>query len=74
MKVKDLIKLLQDEDQEATVRFGYDYGDHSHTTVTPEVKHVDTLTTAHSDYFDMHMATEDADDDVKLESSVVLLA
>lgn len=62
MKVKDLIKLLQDEDQEAMVRFGYNYGDRHHTIVTPEVNNVEQAMTAHSDYFRMHSLVTDGGD------------
>lgn len=41
MRVKDLIRVLEDCDQEAEVRFAYGYGDRIGTTCAPVVKRVD---------------------------------
>jgi hypothetical protein len=53
MKVRELIKALADMDQDADVHFTYNYGDHWHTMVAPEVSSVHEGYVVHSDYHDM---------------------
>ena len=73
MKVQELIKELQDRDPEASVHFVYNYGDHWHTHVAPEVRGDGYV--KHSDYHNMPKVVDDdvADDDPKAEEVVLLL-
>jgi len=53
MKVRELIERLQREDQDAEVRFVYNYGDYWNTDVAAEVKVVQDVEVVHSDYHQM---------------------
>ena len=66
MKVKELIQLLKDGDQEVEVHFAYNYGDHWHTMVAPKIKYLAELPVEFSDYHRMPklvLAGNDMDDD-----------
>lgn len=50
MLVRDLIEQLSSMNPDATVHFVYDYGDHSHTQVAPEVNSVEEGTVKYNSY------------------------
>lgn len=62
MQVKELIELLQMEDQDAEVHFSYNYGDHWRTEVAPKVGSVDTGAVVYSEYHRMDKMVEDDGD------------
>ena len=62
MQVKELIELLQMEDQDAEVHFSYNYGDHWRTEVAPKVGSVDTGAVVYSEYHRMDKIVEDDGD------------
>lgn len=66
MQVKDLIEILQMEDQNAEVHFQYNYGDHWRTQVAPSVRSVHEGFVVNSDYHRMPKVVDD-EDDVYLE-------
>ncbi len=71
MKVKDLIEQLGYMDQDAEVHFQYNYGDHWHTTVAPEVSSVEMGVVTWSDYHRMPKVVEaDYDDEDEAEDTV----
>ncbi len=55
MKVLELRELLANYDPDAQVHFEYDYGDHWHTVVAPNVSsvHADGLAVHYSEYHRM---------------------
>ena len=68
MQVKELIELLQMEDQDAEVHFQYNYGDHWRTQVAPTVDRVETGFVKYSDYHRMHKLVDDEDFDCDEET------
>ena len=62
MKVKDLIELLAEFDQDADVHYAYNYGDHWRTEVAPAVGRVDEGAVVYSDYHRMDKLVEDDTD------------
>ena len=62
MKVRDLIKKLLDEDQDAEAHISYAYGDHWHTEVAPKIGSVDSGRVIRSDYHRMDRIVETADE------------
>ena len=76
MKVAELIKKLQDLDEEMTIHIGYDYGDHCHGTVTPEIKEVKEMIVAPSSYYQMDSEVVADEDSLSREGArnvIVLL-
>lgn len=61
MTVGELIEQLQQFDSEMPVKFSYDYGDHWHTNVAPNVRNVTTEFTKYSEYHNMDMIDEDGE-------------
>ena len=61
MQVKELIELLQMEDQDAEVHFQYNYGDHWRTQVAPTVRSVYEGFVVDSDYHRMPKVVEEDD-------------
>jgi hypothetical protein len=61
MQVKELIELLQMEDQDAEVHFSYNYGDHWRTQVAPSVDSVETGVVEYSSYHSMDKIVDDED-------------
>ena len=53
MKVSQLIEQLGYMDKDAEVHFSYNYGDHWHTEVAPNVSHVDEGLVKYSEYHRM---------------------
>ncbi len=74
MKVSELIKMLQSQNQDAEVHFTYNYGDHWRTRVAPTVDRVSVGFVEYSDYHNMDKIVyeEDFEDDVELREVVVL--
>ena len=68
MQVKELIELLQMEDQDAEVHFSYNYGDHWRTQVAPTVDSVMTGRVTYSDYHRMHKVLDEEDFDFDEDS------
>lgn len=66
MLVRELRELLADEDQEAEVRFAYNYGDHWRTKVAAKIRRVEELPIKYSDYHSMDKVVDDEDDDATL--------
>lgn len=50
MNVRELIDELSIHDHDMEVVFGYDYGDHWHTTVAEKVSEVEVMQVTHSAY------------------------
>ena len=50
MKVKQLIELLSSFEDDMEVKVAYNYGDHWHTTVAPDVCNVEITAVEYSDY------------------------
>lgn len=73
MKVAELITALKDMDQNATVHMVYDYGDHWHTKVAPEIKVVDYGEVVHSEYHKMPKMVDEDDERPKGEIKEVVL-
>ena len=63
MLVRDLIELLQMEDQDAEVHFQYNYGDHWRTQVAPKVDEVMVGYVKYSDYHRMDKLVSEDDFD-----------
>ena len=63
MKVRELIELLQMENQDAEVHFTYNYGDHWHTEVAPRADRIDMGFIKYSDYHRMDQVVEPDYDD-----------
>lgn len=63
MRVRDLIDSLKEMDQDATVHFAYNYGDHWHTQVAPEIEEVNEGRVVHSNYHNMPRVVELYDED-----------
>lgn len=60
-------------DPETIVRFAYDYGDHSHTTIAPEVDHVDIEMVKPNSYVDdMAICDDHEQDDADAQKAIVL--
>lgn len=57
MKVRELIALLQQHDQDREVVIGYNYGDYGKTQVFEKAKNVEVLDATFDDYFSAY--TED---------------
>jgi len=75
MKVKELIELLQCEDEDAEVHFAYNYGDYWRTTVAPKVRKVEESYVKFSDYHSMPALADDDDyENEKATSAVVLFS
>lgn len=72
MKVADLIKLLQMENQDAEVHFQYNYGDYWRTQVAPTVDTVCVGYVEHSDYHGMDKVVEDIEDQYAAKEVVML--
>ena len=53
MQVEQLIERLMDLDPNAEVHFSYNYGDHWHTEVAPNVSQVDEGLVKYSEYHRM---------------------
>jgi hypothetical protein len=53
MTVGELIERLQRFEESMKVHFAYDYGDHWHTRVAPEVEEVGEVEVEYSDYHRM---------------------
>ena len=68
MQVKELIELLQQEDQEAEVHFSYNYGDHWRTQVAPTVDSVMVGRVVHSAYHSMDKVVDEEDFDCDEET------
>lgn len=62
MTVQELIDELKNFDPNTQVHFSYNYGDHWRTQVAPVVKTVDEYSVKNSDYHNMPVLDEDADD------------
>jgi hypothetical protein len=74
MTVAELIAALQGQDPDAQVHFVYDYGDHWHTSVAPQVASVETGAVKHSEYHRMPKVLDlDAVDNEDQGAAVVLL-
>lgn len=77
--VRELIERLQDEDQDALVVVGADYGDHGHTEqALPLRGDIEQTRVTRSAYSDSGFAIadnddEDADDDVMNDATIVVL-
>ena len=61
LTVKDLIELLQMEDQDAYVHFSYNYGDHWRTQVAPVVVSVEEGFVQESAYHNMDKVVDEND-------------
>lgn len=59
MTVQELIDRLGQEDPEAEVRFGYDYGDHRSTLVAAEVRALCEAEVRHSPYHGMDAVVDE---------------
>jgi hypothetical protein len=68
MQVKELIELLQQEDQDAEVHFSYNYGDHWRTQVAPTVDSVMVGRVVHSAYHSMDKVVDEEDFDYDEET------
>lgn len=75
MTVAELIEALKGQDPNAEVHFVYDYGDHWHTNVAPEVSEVETGAVKHSDYHRMPrvLDLDTVEDEEDQGTAVVLL-
>lgn len=73
MKVADLIDLLQSEDPEMEVAFGYNYGDYARTTVAAKIHMAEVNTVVHSDYHNMDRIIDDDDRNADKARRVLLL-
>lgn len=67
MNVRELIAALQEFDPDQPVHIAYNYGDHWHTRVAPEIKRVEEEAVRMSGYHNMP-AIVDADEDVDEEA------
>jgi hypothetical protein len=61
MLVRDLIELLESFDADMEVHFAYDYGDRTHSQVSPRVDRVHQGVVEFSDYHRMDKLVEDDD-------------
>jgi hypothetical protein len=59
MKVKDLMRDLEDMNPEAEVHFAYCYGDHWRTEVAPAISRVDEGAVVYSEYHRMDKMLEE---------------
>lgn len=75
MTVAELIAALQEQDPKAQVHFVYDYGDHWHTSVAPQVASVEVGAVKHSEYHRMPkvLDLDEVDDEEEQGTAVVLL-
>lgn len=71
MKVADLKEQLENLDPEMEVHIGYDYGDHSHTTVTPAAVDAAECLVKRSEYH--RMDAEFDSDDVAPEDTAEMI-
>ena len=74
MKVRQLIKELEQFDDDKVVCFAYDYGDHWHTTVSPKVNKVDECGIRYSDYHNKFRVVDEDDKEPPEEHAVVLFS
>jgi hypothetical protein len=74
MTVRELIEVLQEQDPEAKVHFSYDYGDHWHTSVAPEVARVEDGRVTFSDYHRMAKLVDEDDERFDKAPPVVVLS
>ena len=72
MKVKDLMRDLEDMNPEAEVHFAYCYGDHWRTEVAPAISRVDEGMVAYSQYHQMDKMIDDDSDEETVRRVVVL--
>jgi len=63
MNVRELKELLEDFDDDTTVRFSYDYGDHCHHHVAHEVQYLDLLPVEKSEYVNDFIVNDNASGD-----------
>ncbi len=61
--VKDLIEMLSEQDPNLPVVFGYDYGDHCHSTIAGKVHHVDIGTIRYSEYHRQHVVANEKEEE-----------
>jgi hypothetical protein len=59
MNVKELREVLKTFDDDAIVRFSYDYGDYWHNKVATEVNSVDFLPVEYSTYHDDYVLSKE---------------
>jgi hypothetical protein len=59
LTVRQLIELLEDEDQDLPVVFQYNYGDHWNTLVLAQVEEVEEANAERSSYHDMFKLCDD---------------
>ena len=72
MKVKDLMRYLEDMNSEAEVHFAYCYGDYWRTEVAPAISRVDEGMVAYSQYHQMDKMIDDDSDEETVRRVVVL--
>jgi hypothetical protein len=63
MKVSELIQELKNFPEDSEVHFSYNYGDHWHTQVAPEVSSVEEQTIKYSGYHSMDAIYEGDDEE-----------
>jgi hypothetical protein len=73
MKVRELIKQLEQFDPEMDVVKSYNYGDHWNTTVCPYVEYPEELEIKYSAYHGMNMVHDSGDDVDDFTEMVVVL-
>jgi len=62
MTVAELVEALSDMDQDAEVKFAYNYGDYWRTEVAADIHDVDEGTVTHSGYHRMDKTVDEDDD------------
>lgn len=70
MKVGKLKQILEEYDDDMEVHIAYDYGDHWHTQVTPEINNIDVVEVKYSDYHQMYKISNDDEG----EKEVIILS
>lgn len=79
MKPSELIELLkpfvdeENTDNELDILFGYDYGDHWHTTVAASITDVLETNVKYSNYHNMNKVVDNEEADEEETTQVILL-
>jgi len=75
MKVRELIELLQNFEEDDEVGFAYNYGDYGQTVVVANIEEADTFAVTYSHYHEMMRLADEKDcedEDEEVTRMVVL--